>query len=404
MTAVIELNHQGAKAVRSRHPWVYRDHISRGNAQSGELVRVVNQLRQPIGVAAWSEKSKIALRFLTFGPDDAPDDDELRRRFDVVCRRRDALADVTDAVRLVSSEADGFPGLVIDRYRDTAVVTALTPFADRLLHKHLVAWLADHGVAHVIARHDSSMRDKEGLDRGVAVLAGRVDQPIDIVEHEVRFSVDLSEGQKTGHFLDQRRNRARFASMIEDGARVLDAFSYTGGFGLHAARRAGEVVCRDDSERAVAQATANAAKNGFDNVRCERGNAFHVLRDLVKQGERFDAVVLDPPAFARNRGEVGNAMRGYREINRQAFKLVREGGLLVSASCSYQVQEPLFEDMLRRAAADAGRGAVVVERGGQDFDHPVLLSLPQSRYLKCYFLEVTGPDATAPAEPREGTP
>lgn len=386
----VRLTAEGRKAVAARHPWVYRDHVQSGVASSGALVLVGDEKGRPLGVAAWSARSKIALRFLASGRDVAiPTLDDLRARFREAVARRAPLREVTDAMRLVSSEADGFPGLVVDRYGAACVVSALTPFADVLL-PDVVEWLReDVGATAVVARHDTSMRRLEGLPEEVRTLLGdeAVDE-VEVSEHGLRFAASLRSGQKTGLFLDQRANRFEFGRRVRPGWRVLDAFTYHGGFALHAARVGAEVLATDESERAVAAAAANAARNGLDNCRFERANAFQLLRDLEKAGERFDAVVLDPPAFARSRGEVGAALRGYREINSRAARLVRPGGLLVTASCSYQVQEPVFEDMLRRAVADAGRDALVVGVGGQDVDHPVLLALPQSRYLKCRFLEV----------------
>jgi 23S rRNA (cytosine1962-C5)-methyltransferase len=298
------------------------------------------------------------------------------------------LAD-TDAVRLVSSEADGFPGLLVDRYADAAAVQALTPFADALI-EDVARWLIeDLGVTTIVARHDTPVRELEGLPREVRTVRGAETlDAVSVREHGIVFHARVRTGQKTGMFLDQRANRATLARLVEPGWRVLDAFTYQGAFALHAAKRAAEVLAVDESDQALKAAEENAAANHAHNVRFEKANAFQLLRALDKAGERFDCVVLDPPAFAKNKGEVPAALRGYREINVRALRLLRPGGLLVTASCSYQVREPLFEDLLRRAAADAARTAVLVHRGGQDLDHPVLLSLPQSRYLKCFFLRV----------------
>lgn len=398
MTGEVQLSDEGIKAVRARHPWVYRDHVFAGGAAPGDVVRVLDKRRRQIGIAAWSASSKIALRFLAFGAVDPPTTDQLRERFRLAVARREGLRQHTDAVRLISSEADGFPGLIVDQYRNAAVIQALNAFADRLL-PDLVVWLAELGVEVVVARHDSALRDKEGLARGITVLAGDPHpDPVEVHEDGLFFRVDLVEGQKTGLFLDQRDNRMRFGRLVPPGARVLDAFTYAGGFAMQAARNGGEVLAFDDSERAVAATLGNAARNQLPNLRCERANAFQLLRDLAKQRQRFAAIVLDPPAFARNRAEVANALRGYREINRHAFRMVEDGGLLVTASCSYQLQEPMFEDMLRRAAGDAGRTATIVYRGSQDVDHPALLSLPQSRYLKCYFLRVEGSGEEGPLD------
>lgn len=386
---LFRLTEEGRKAVRQRHPWVYRDHIAAGSATSGALVHVVDDKDHPLGIAAYSSHSKIVLRFLEFGRElEIPTLDGLRERFLAAVARRDGLREVTDAMRLVSSEADGFPGLVVDRYGAACVVSALSPFADLLL-PDIVRWLtSDVGAEVVVARHDTAMRKMEGLREEVRTLAGdaSVDEVV-IQEHGIQMAARLKSGQKTGLFLDQRMNRRDFGRAVEPGWRVLDAFTYTGGFALHAARAGANVVATDESAAAVTIAQENASRNGL-TMEVEKANAFDRLRDLAKAGEVFDAVVLDPPAFARSRADLTSALRGYREINSRAMRLLRPGGLLVTASCSYQVQETAFDDMLRRAAADAYRDATVLSAGGQDLDHPVLLALPQSRYLKCRFLRL----------------
>lgn len=381
------VNSEARRRAHYRHPWLFKDHVVEGQAEGGAIVRVVDSSGKQLGFAAWSPQSRIALRFLRFGSHaQFPDRDALAADLAAAIARRAPLADVTDALRLVSSEADGFPGLIVDRYGPAIAVAALSVFADRLL-PDLTEWLrALPGVECIVARNDASVRRLEGLPLEVKTLAGEPPEQVEIHEAGVRFTVDLQRGQKTGFFLDQRKNRLRAAAAIEPGASVLDAFCYTGGFALHAARRAGSVLALDDSKHAVEVAARNAEVNGLANVTCERANAFDRLRELDKEGRRFDAIVLDPPAFAKNRNEREAALRGYREINSRALRLLSRGGLLVSASCSYHVDESSFEHMLREAAADAQRSLTLIERGQQDLDHPVLLGLPESRYLKCCFL------------------
>jgi 23S rRNA (cytosine1962-C5)-methyltransferase len=387
MIAEFKLFSRGRRRADGRHPWIFKDQIETGVATSGAIVRVVDSDRRQLGFATYSAESKIALRFVAFGEHaTCPTPADLRARFHAAVARRASLAPITDAMRLVSSEADGFPGLVVDRYREVAVVQALTAFGEYLLPE-LTAWVRElPGVEAVFARNDASVRKLENLPLETKWLAGEPRERTTIQEKGIRFEVDLTTGQKTGFFLDQRRNRILLGEMVKEGESVLDAFAYTGGFALHAARRAGQVLALDDSKIAAAAIEVNAKANGFTNVTAERGNSFDRLRAMVKEDRRFDVIVLDPPAFAKNKAERDDALRGYHEINVRAMKLLAEGGLLVSASCSYQVDEPSFEDMLRGAAADAGRSFVVAERGRQDIDHPVLLQLLESRYLKCFFL------------------
>lgn len=389
MVHEIRVSGPGRRRALTRHPWIFRDHVAGGQATPGSLVRVVGPDGERLGVAAWSAQSKIQLRFIRFGRDaEVPGEEDLHRDFAAAVARRAPLLARTDAVRLISSEADGFPGLIVDRYGDVCVFQALTPFAEALSDL-LVQWLrAELRPRAIVARNDAAVRELEGLPREVRVVDGALEGPFAVREGALRFQVDLLEGQKTGLFLDQRSNRERLGELVPEGARVLDVFSYCGGFALHAARRAARVHAVDDSRRAVEGVLANAALNGMAHVTAEKANAFHRLRALDEAGERYDVVVLDPPAFAKNRTEVDDALRGYREVNLRAFRLVQPGGLVATSSCSYQVSELAFEEMLRGAAADAARDVLILERRGQDEDHPVLLHLPESRYLKCFLLRV----------------
>ncbi|MBI4881582.1 MAG: class I SAM-dependent rRNA methyltransferase [Planctomycetes bacterium] len=389
MAAEFLLHGKGRRRGQSRHPWVFRDQVEAGAASAGAIVRVVDEARRQLGWAAYSPQSKIALRFIVFGAAaECPTAASLKAAFLAALERRRALRERSDALRLVSSEADGLPGLIADQYGEAVVLQALTPFAEALL-PDVVAWLEEAlQPRSILARNDAAVRRLEGLPLEVKHLAGAVLPEVEIREGGLRFTVDLLQGQKTGMFLDQRANRLRFGEVVRAGDRVLDAFAYSGGFALHAAARASAVLALDDSQRAVDLAGRNVALNGLCNVTLEKGNSFQRLRALIRDKEMFDAVVLDPPAFAKTQSELEGALRGYREINVRALRLLRPGGLLATSSCSYQMPEPLFEEVLRGAASDVGRDVLVIERRGQDADHPVLLSLPESRYLKCFFLRV----------------
>lgn len=387
--AEVRISGSGVRRALLRHPWIYRDQVVAGSAPAGAIVRVVGPDRRPIGVAAWSPSSRIALRLLALGAEaEVPTPDVLHERFRAALDRRTPLLERTNAARLVSSEADGLPGLIVDRYGDAVVVSALTPFADVLLRTDLPAWLEEaFAPATVIARNDAAVRALEELPQEVLHLKGTATE-VELVEDGLRFLVDLVTGQKTGFFLDQRANRIAVGKDVPLGGRVLDAFTYQGGFALHAAARAEEVWAVDDSAAAVERTAENARLNGLSNVRVERHNAFRLLRQLDEDGERFDVVILDPPAFAKSRRDVDAARRGYHEINLRAFRIVVPGGRLVTSSCSFHMSEEDFEQMLRLAARDAGRDALLLDRRGQDVDHPTLLGLPESRYLKCFVLEV----------------
>jgi len=376
--------------VRDGHPWIFRSDVRRADsAGAGDVVRVVARHRggglNGLGLALFSPVSMIALRML--GRDEAPPGAGFwEARLDAALELRRRLGGEDSAGRLVYSEADGLPGLIVDRYADVLVLQTLTAGAERLkgvVVDWLVARLAPRAV---VERNDSSARSFEGLEERVGLLRGALDGPVEILEGGLRISVDPLGGQKTGHYLDQRENRVRAAAYAR--GRCLDVFSYQGGFGLQLARGgAAEVTLVDQSERALAAAQADAGRNGLE-VRCRTANAFDFLRDQHAAGERYDLVVLDPPAFAKNRQAVEGATRGYKEINLRAMKLLAPGGVLITASCSFHMLEERFEALLAEAARDVGRGVQLLERRGAARDHPERLGFPEGRYLKCFVLRV----------------
>ncbi len=395
-----KLTRKGFQWARSGHPWVYRDDLEYVAGDNGDTVRVTYE-GKTLGVAFLGTRSKIALRWIDRSPAPAtPDEAFWRRRIEKAHARRHALALRTNAYRVVHDVADGIPGLVIDLYGPVAAVQTTIAGTERLLAFLGAELQGLLGVDAVIARNDLSVREKEGLPREVKVLAGKA--PVHTGEggrgpswrfwvHEdgpqgrVVVPVDPHAGQKTGLYLDQRENRWRTAALAR--GRFLDAFCHIGMFSLHAARAAEEVVAVDSSDASLEQCEEAAARNGFKNIRCEQQNVFDYLKDAVGRGERFDVVVLDPPAFAKSREEVPAAVRGYREINRRAMGLLNPGGVLVTCSCSYNLSESDFLGVLREAAADARVSFTVIERHGQAADHPVLLSHPEAAYLKCVVLE-----------------
>ena len=383
-----ELTSKGLAWALSGHPWVYRDDLVSVAGEHGDVVRVEREGRC-LGSAFLSLRSKIALRFIErSATPHLPDDAFWHERLARAGLARAELAGRTDAFRVVHGESDGLPGLVVDRYGPVAVVQTATAGAERLLPflaRELPALL---GVSAVIARNDAAVREKEGLAREVRALCGDAAGLLWVHEEgpagRIDLPVDPLAGQKTGAFLDQRENRWRTAELAR--GRMLDAFCYSGAFALHAARRVERALCLDSSEPALALCQAAAARNGLANVETVRANAFDFLKAAVGRGERFDTIVLDPPAFAKNRGELRSALRGYRELNRRAMEIVAPAGLLVTCSCSYNLGEQDFLDMLRHAAGDARAEFRLLERRGQASDHPVLLGHPESAYLKCAFL------------------
>ena len=379
----VAISQRGEQRVRSGHPWIYRSDVRDVQAGSGDLVRVTTAAGRTLGYALYSDRSEIALRFLTRGGE-APPADLVRGRLRAAIAFRNALAIDATAYRLVHGEGDLLPSLVVDRYGEYLVVQALSQGMDRLLPQvtaHLVELVNPAGI---LARNDPRVRALEGLEQTVAVLHGAVPDAIEVREGGVQYVVDPYRGQKTGLFLDQRENRVAAAQYAH--GRMLDAFSYHGGFALALAPRCSEVIAIDISDAAVARITENAARNGLSNVQARAMNVFDELRELERRGERFGTIVLDPPAFAKNKASVPKALSGYKEINLRALKLLEPGGYLVTCSCSYNVSEAAFADVIAAAAVDAHADVAVVEKRMQGRDHPVLMTVPETYYLKCFVL------------------
>jgi 23S rRNA (cytosine1962-C5)-methyltransferase len=352
-------------------------------ADGGDTVRVLGANGRLLGYALYSEHSEISLRLLTRGSEE-PTLDTWRARLRAAIAYRATLDIDATAYRLVHGEADRLPGLVVDRYGDHLVLQALSQGVDRLLPE-LTGMLVDllHP-AGILARNDPRVRVLEGLEQRVDVVHGDVPTSIEVREGHVMYGVDPYHGQKTGLFLDQRENRIAAARYAQ--GRLLDAFSYNGGFAMALAPRCSEVLAVDISEDAVARILANASRNGLKNIEALAMNVFDELRELERRGRHFDTIVLDPPAFAKSRSAIAKALSGYKEINLRALKLLHPGGFLVTCSCSYNVSEAAFADVLASAAVDAHADVVVVEKRMQGRDHPVLMTVPETFYLKCFIL------------------
>jgi 23S rRNA (cytosine1962-C5)-methyltransferase len=384
----VTVSRRGAERLAAGHLWIYRADVERPPAASaaGDVVAIVDGRGRFLAKAFWSSRSKIALRVVT--RDEVPVDDEFfaDRIAQAVDLRRRAFGDQR-FVRIVHGEADLLPGLVVDRYGDAAVLQTLVPATDRRkpLLAELVASALD--VRTIVERNDVRVRELEGLEQVKGVVRGDAPGPIVYPEGAVRMTIDLLSGQKTGAFLDQRENHLRAGEYAR--GRCLDCFSYAGGFALQLAGRAEEVTAVEMQPTAAALLRENVALNRAANVEVVEANAFDYLRDRAEEEPAYDLVVLDPPAFAKNKEALPAARRGYKEVNLRALQILKPGGILVTSSCSYHLTEAMLEELVLDAANDAGRRVQLLERRGAGRDHPVLLGVPETRYLKLFVLRVT---------------
>jgi 23S rRNA (cytosine1962-C5)-methyltransferase len=373
---------RGEQRIHGGHPWVYKSDVGEVRAEPGAIVTVVNARGRTLGQAMYSDRSQIAIRMLT--RDDEPADAALiRRRLEAAVGFRSTLGIDGTAFRLVHGEADLLPSLIVDRYGDVLVVQALSQGMEALTPAIVEALNDLVRPRGILARNDPRTRTLEGLPQEVKVLSGEVPPTVGVREAGVEYDVDLWHGQKTGLFLDQRENRE--AASVYARGRVLDCFSYNGGFALTLARQAQETIAIDISDAAVSRIQANALRNGV-TVEARLGNVFDDLRGMERTGERFDTIVLDPPAFAKTKAAVSKATSGYKEINLRALKLLNPEGILVTCSCSYNISEAAFAEIVYSAAVDARVHVTVVEKRMQGRDHPVLLGVPETYYLKCFIL------------------
>lgn len=385
MTAV-RISRKGADRLASGHPWVFAsDVLGRGDALPGEPVHVVDQRGRPLGTAHYSSTSQITLRLLSdkLEPIDRA---FLKKRLQAAIAFRDRIAPGTQTRRLVHSEADQLPGLIVDQYGDYLVVQTLSQGMDTAKAKITDCLQELLSPAAIIARNDVPVRAHESLPIEKSVLSGEVPGPVAITMNGLAWEVDLLEGQKTGIFLDQRENylaAARYAH-----GRGLDCFTSTGGFALHLAQGCSSVEAVDSSGPAIATASANAARNGISNLQFREADVFEVLVHHAQARQKFSTIVLDPPAFAKARSSVEAAGRGYKEINLRALRLLDSGGILITCSCSHHFSEAMLLETVAAAALDAGRTLRVLERRTQAQDHPILLTVPETHYLKCLILEV----------------
>ncbi|MCW5825879.1 MAG: class I SAM-dependent rRNA methyltransferase [Gemmatimonadaceae bacterium] len=377
---------RGARRWQGGHPWIFRSDVMAAPESAAGAVSVRDPQGRALGTALWSPASEISLRFVSRRADESLDAAWWRGRLAAAIARRDGILDAdTNACRLVHGEGDGLPSLVVDRY-DRWLVLQLLSSGLEAFREPIVAALAELTAAEgILARNDASVRTREGLAKGVEPLLGTVPETLEVREHGVRYLAAPHSGQKTGAFLDQREARVLIGGVAHGQA--LDVFSYHGSFALHLARRAERVRAVDASAAALARVADNAALNGLTNITPVEADAFDFLREEEKRGARYDTIVLDPPAFAKNRASIAGALRGYRDINLRAMRLLAPGGLLYTASCSYHVAKPEFLAMLKEAAAHAGRRMILRAVTGQPVDHPEVLTIPETGYLKGALLE-----------------
>jgi 23S rRNA (cytosine1962-C5)-methyltransferase len=360
------------------HPWIFRSDVEAGPDDPG-LVRVQDGRGKFLGQALWSPRSEIRLRLLE-RTERAVDVTWWRERIATALSRRAGID--ANAFRVVHGEGDGLPSLVVDRY-DRWVVAQLLSAGLETMRADIMAALVDVLAPDgILFRHDAGVRAREGLSEGVELVYGAVPEGVEVREGGVHYIAAPWTGQKTGAFLDQRPNRMRLALAAPALGRGLDCFAYHGSFAMHMAPRCREVMALDASGDALARGRSNAVLNGFENIQWVEGDAFELLRAMERAREQFDAIALDPPAFAKSRASVPQALKGYREVNLRAMRLLSPGGVLLTASCSFHVRRPEFLDMLAMAAGDSGRRLVLEEVLGQGEDHPEILTVPETGYLK----------------------
>ena len=373
--------------VYSGHPWVFASEIERveGAFEPGEVIDVVSWRGTYLGRAFYNPRSQIALRMLTTH-DEPVDEAFFRRRVQEAWQYRQRFCDPMSC-RLIFSESDFLPGLVVDKFGDVLVVQSLCLGIERWKDVIVDALRETVSPVGIYERSDVPVRRLEGLEQTTGLMWGDVPDRVDMYENGILFSVDVKNGQKTGYFLDQKENRAAIAPLVR-GGRVLDCFCHNGSFSLHAAKYgAADVLGVDISEDALDVARENARRNGLD-VNFEAHNCFDLLRALTDAKERYDVVILDPPAFTKTRAAVESALRGYKEINLRGLKLTREGGFLVTCSCSQHVSPQQFHDMLCQAARESRKKIRLVENRTQGRDHPILPASPETQYLKCMIVQV----------------
>jgi 23S rRNA (cytosine1962-C5)-methyltransferase len=371
--------------LRGGHPWIFRSDVEHRPSAPAGIVPIEGPDGAPLGFALWSPLSEISLRRIETDLSRTPDAAWWHEKLRTAIARRAPLAGDANAYRLVHGEGDGLPSLVVDKYGDVLVVQLLSAGVAAWTDTIVSSLVELTQCAGILARNDPAARGREGLPREVTLLYGEVPRTVEVVEHGVRYFAAPWDGQKTGAFLDQRENRVLIGSLARGQA--LDCFAYHGSFALHLAKKADRVFALDVSAPALARVHAHAERNGLTNIEPVEGDAFDVLRAWYREGRRFDTIVVDPPAFAKTRNAIDGALRGYKDINLQAMRLLAPGGLLFTASCSFHLSRGHFFEMLQDASADSGRAFALRAITGQPLDHPELITVPETGYLKGALLE-----------------
>lgn len=382
----VTVTKRGADRIRGGHLWIYRSDVAAADeASGGSIVVVRDQNRNFVGQAFFSDSSQIALRFLSL-TEETIDRGWWRKRILEAAKRREFSVAETNAYRLVNSEGDLLSSIIIDRYDDVLVLQTLSQGSESMKSLLVEVLAEEFKPRAIIERNDVRVRQREGLDLTKGTLFGAAPDEFEIMQSGIRFLVSPLSGQKTGSFLDQRENRSAAGAMAH--GRALDCFTFNGAFALNLAGACESVIGIDISAEAIALARRNAELNNLTNVEFREANVFDALRDFEASGERFDTIVLDPPAFAKNRASVKPAVRGYKEINLRALKLLNPNGVLVTCTCSYHMSEEMFLDVIAAAANDAHRRVQLIEKRTQASDHPILFGVPETHYLKCVIARV----------------
>lgn len=384
------ITNRGAKRIRSGHLWCYKSDIKKIEASGGDVVSVFDEAKNFVGKAFYSDSSEIALRFFTTKNEEINDEYWHQRLSRAINFRfsegKIRLDSDTNSARLINAEGDLLPSLIVDYYDGVLVIQTLSQATEKLKSVFVDALRKIVSPKAIVERNDSSVRSIENLPLKKDVIFGKVESEIVIKQNGLRFFVSPLEGQKTGAFLDQRENYL-LARKFAKG-RALDCFSFAGGFALNMASSCEEIVAVDISEKAIDLAKRNAELNDSWNIRFQVANVFDFLRELEKAKERFDTIVLDPPAFAKNRESLKRAISGYKEINLRAMKILNKDGILITCSCSHHFTEEIFLETLLSAALDARKRLHLIAKSFQASDHPILLSMPETLYLKCFILRV----------------
>ena len=375
----LKVTARGAERWKQGHPWIYRSDVAAEPEKKPGIVPVTDRKGKFLGQALYSPTSEIRLRLLTRS--DQPIDARWwAERIAAAAARRNGIN--ATAWRAVHAEADGLPSLVIDKYGPWIVAQLLSAGLETARADVLAGISAALAPEGILLRNDAAVRRHEGLASEVVLALGQVPEVVEVVEDGLKYLAAPWSGQKTGAFLDQRENRALVGQHTRPGGRALDLFTYHGSFALHLARHAKDVLAVDQSTEALARGAENARLNGIANIVWREANVFDLLRELERRREQFDTIALDPPAFAKTKANLERAVAGYKEVNLRAMKILAEGGVLFTSSCSYHVSRDVFHAMLADAARDSGRRIQFVAATGASGDHPELLNVPETGYLK----------------------